>query len=458
MLEELTDSIRDGLESHWRRAFLFVEQLMGGRIVRAQPHPRWRPAYYLDVEVSGKVVPIYFRGDRGVVEQLPYPLDHEARVLAALERHGIQVAHVYGFCEDPRGIVMERVAGRPDLSTADSPEEAQAVLDDFVDLIAKMHQLDVKQLSELELRIPESAEELALGDIERWIKAYRRQQVRPDPLVEFLVRWVYANVPPGRTKVALIHGDPGQFLFDQGRVTALIDLELAHFGDPAADLAGLFARDMSEPMPPLAPALIRYGEKTGEPVDPRVVMYHGVRFSLTAPLSMAHIVAQPPPDTEFIQYMAWHWVCTRASLEWVAELEGVELEPWEPPAETPTRYAAGHDFLEGALHAMSPEDTMVNYQVSVAARAATYLRRADRWGRAFDLEDLDEATAILGSRPTSWQESDAALEKLVIDNDPEPELDAALLQLLYRRCLRHEWLMQPVLRELADASFQSLEL
>lgn len=106
---------------------------VGGRIVGAVAHPRWRPAYYLDVEVNGKLVPIYFRGDRGEVEQLIYPLEHEARVPVALERYGLQVPHVYGFCEDPRGIVVERVEGRPDLSTADSPEEAQAVLNEFVD-------------------------------------------------------------------------------------------------------------------------------------------------------------------------------------------------------------------------------------------------------------------------------------------------------------------------------------
>ena len=458
MLETWTDEKRQGLEPHWQRAFDFVEKLIGGRIVRAEVHPRWRPAYYLDVETANGIVPLYFRGDRGEVEQLPYPLEHEHRVLVALERFGIKVPHVHGFCDDPRGIVLERVAGRPDLSTAESPEEARAALDDFVDLLAKMHQIDVAELDELALPVPATAEALALGDIGRWIDAYRAQKVRPDPLVEFLIRWVHANVPQGRHEVALLQGDPGQFLFENGRVTAMVDLELAHFGDPAADLAGLFCRDLSEPMPSLAEALRRYGEKTGNPVDPRVVMYHAVRFSLTAPLSTAHIVALPPADTEFIQYMAWHWVCTRASLEWVARLEGIPLEPWSAPPEAPTRYSAGHEFVEGALQALSPEDAMVAYRVEVAGRAASYLRRADRWGRAFDEEDLDEAAVVLGRRPASWQEADTALEAFVIGNEADPERDAPLLQLLYHRCLRHEWLLAPALRELSDAAFQPLEL
>lgn len=458
MLEELTDATRKGLEPHWQRAFEFVEELIGGRIVRAELHPRWRPAYYLDVETKRGIVPLYFRGDRGEVEQLIYPLEHELKVLVALERHGVKVPHVYGFCEDPRGIVMERVEGRPDLSTAESPEEARAVLDDFVDLLARMHQIDVEALSDLGLKVPRDAEEIALGDLDYWIASYRKNKVRPDPLIEFLLRWVYTNVPRGRRKVALLQGDPGQFLFDKGRVTAMVDLELAYLGDPAADLSGLFARDLWEPMPSLADALERYREKTGEPVDPRVVMYHGVRFNLTAPLSMAHIVARPPADTEFIQYMAWLWVSSRTALEWMAKLEDVDLEPWTPPDEAETRYSAGHEFLEKALHAASPDQVRVKYQLDVAARAAGYLRRADRWGRAFDAEDLDEVAAILGRRPASWHECDAALETLVLDNAPDPEIDIPLLRMLHRRCLRQEWLMQPVLGARAGVSFQPLEL
>jgi hypothetical protein len=74
MLEELTDSARERLGTHWQRAFEFVEDLIGGRIVHAQVHPRWRPAHSLDVEAEGKIVPLYFRNDRGEVEQLIYPL------------------------------------------------------------------------------------------------------------------------------------------------------------------------------------------------------------------------------------------------------------------------------------------------------------------------------------------------------------------------------------------------
>lgn len=458
MLEELTLEKRNDLEPHWQRAFAYVEKTLGGRIVRTELHPRWRPAYYLDVEVGSEIVPLYFRGDRGDLDHGVYPLDHEFRVLVALEKHGIPVPHVYGFCEDPRGIVMKRIEGRPDLSTADTPEEARAVLDEFVDILARMHQIDVDELGELGLKRPQSAEEMALGDFDRWVNTYRNHKVRPEPFIEFLIRWVRANVPQGRNQVSLLQGDAGQFLFDKGRVTTMIDLELAYFGDPAADLAGLFARDLSEPMPSLEPALARYAEQSGTPVDKRVVMYHGVKFGLYTPLSVAHLIAEPTADLEFIQYLAWYWVYGRAPLEWLAQLEGVELEPWEAPTEAPSRHHAGHDFLGKALAALPAKDAMAQYQRGVVERAAVYLERADRWGPELEAQDLDEAAAILGQRPADWRACDAALEQLVTQEPPEPARDAALVRLFQRRCLRNEWLMQPVLQELTNVSYQPLTL
>jgi hypothetical protein len=101
---------------------------------------------------------------------------------------------------------------------------------------------------------------------------------------------------------------------------------------------------------------------------------------------------------------------------------------------------------------------MARYQQDIIARAAVYLERADRFGAALEEEDLTEAAAILGRRPTSWQECDAALEKLVTEEPPKPERDAALVRLFHRRCLRNEWLMQPVLKELTNVSFQALEI
>ncbi len=128
-----------------QKAIAWVEQRLGGNVVRFKRHPRWRPAYYFDVEREGQILPVYFRGDRGHTYQNVYPMEHEVIVLQTLEKHHIPVPHVYGFCEDPRGIAMECRPGRPNLATAESEEERRAVLDEFIDILVRMHRIDVSE-------------------------------------------------------------------------------------------------------------------------------------------------------------------------------------------------------------------------------------------------------------------------------------------------------------------------
>ena len=104
----------------------WVENATGGRVVHSERQPRWRPAWYLDVERDGEMLPLYFRGDRGSLDHGVYSLEHEYRVLRVLEAHDIAVPHVYGFCPDPRGIVMERVRGRANLLTVNDDAQRSA--------------------------------------------------------------------------------------------------------------------------------------------------------------------------------------------------------------------------------------------------------------------------------------------------------------------------------------------
>ena len=271
---------------------------------------------------------------------------------------------------------------------------------------------------------------MGLGDFGRYEKVFRSHKLRPEPFIEYAIRWVRSNIPQNRDRVALLQGDTGQFLFEKGHLTAMIDLEFAYLGDPLADLAGLFTRDISEPLGDLSRALRRYAEKSGEPVDERVVRYHAVRFGMCTPMAVAHLVAQPGPGLDLVQYLGWYWVYGRAPLEWIARLEGIELPAWEPPQQTETRASSSHDFLLGAIKRIPAKDSFAAYQRDVSLRSAEYLRRADLYGAALEAEDMDEAAALLGSRPKNWKEADAALEALVLEQKPDGVRDAELLRLL----------------------------
>lgn len=82
-----------------------------------------------------------------------------------------------------------------------------------------------------------------LAEIASWEDLYQRRRTRTYPLMEIPLAWLKTNVPrylferPAR----VVHGDVGfhNLMVHDGHVTALLDWEFWHFGDPAEDLAYL---------------------------------------------------------------------------------------------------------------------------------------------------------------------------------------------------------------------------
>lgn len=443
------------LPPEWQRGFAWIERELGGAIVAAERQPRWRPAWFLDLVRSGETLPLYFRGDRGAADHGVYPLEHEMQVLQVLGRHEIPVPHIYGFCPEPRGILMQRSPGRSNLATAESESERQTVLDEYVDVLARMHRIDVAHFEAVGLPRPKTPEALGLGDFDHWEKSFRRFKCRPEPLIEFGIRWVRRNVPRGRTRAALIHGDAGQFVFEKGHLSALLDFELAYLGDPAADFAGMLCRDLSEPLGDLTRAVQRYEQKTGEPLDRTAIDYHFVRFALCTPMVVAHLCEHPPPEVDFVQYLAWNLVYGRTPLEVIARRLGVDIGLVELPAPQPTRHTPATGALLRSLEvAAASAGSFQTYQIGMAQRIAQYLERVDLYGSAVEEQDLDEAAALLGQRPASSAEADRALEACVLR--ARPEGDAELVRFLTRRCLRQELLLAPAMRELEHSAVQRL--
>jgi len=447
---------RSAVPEEWHPAFDFVEKVVGGKVVAATRQARWRPAWFVDVECSdGTVKPIYIRGARGHSDHGVYPLRHESTCLELLEKHGILVPHVYGFCEEPKAIIMDTVPGRFNLATANDRAEREAVLDHYMEILADIHRIPIDDFVAAGLQKPKSDEEMAMGDFHRWVAQFRAMKKRAEPLIEFGIDWLYRNIPKGRDQLSFLCGDAGQFMFDDSRVTGVIDVELACIGDPAADLGAMLSRDLSEPLGDMTRGLAKYGEYVGAPLDREVVLFHAIRFGMVTPLSTSAPVSAPDPGTDYIQYLAWYLVYGRTPMELIANLKGLDVESAELPTEVPTEFGAVHDLLVHRIGGQKAADSFEEYEKEVTARLAEYLRRADRYGSDLEAEDLDEAGELLGYRPQTWQERDAALEALVEKN--AGDLDSALVRYFIRRTQRHEFLIQPVAKELEGATIQMLE-
>jgi aminoglycoside phosphotransferase (APT) family kinase protein len=458
----------DDLTPEWKRAFAWVEQELGGRVCHLRRQGRWRPAYFFDLERDGgELLPLYFRGDRGheEAERVASVLDHEANIYRVLEANGLPVPHVYGLYRDaapedpaPMGIVMDRLPGDFNLEKVEDETLKAKLLDEYIQLLVKMHAIDAAEFEAVGLERREDERTLALGDFDQWVEQYRKAKRRPEPMIEFAVQWVYRNIPSGRREVTFVQADSGQFLFEEDRVTALLDMETGYLGDPLADLGGLLCRDLGEPLGELAPALRRYEELSGREVDFDIVRFHALRFNLCTPMVMAHFVAGAQPEVDHAMYQAWFVVWARAALAGIADLirlELPEIEPYEVPASH--RSAAYESLVHqlGELKEQAAGDEGRLYELDRPLRLALALQRADALGPAFDEIERSEIGALLGHPVDDLIEANAELEKLVLESGPER--DAEFLTYFYRRTLREHELHRPALFEYVDRTLQPIE-
>ena len=441
------------LEPQWQAMVSWVESTVGGRVTRAERQARWRPAWYLDVTTDTGTVPVYFRGGRGGPASMQL-LRHEGSVLQVLERHDVPVPHVYGVCEEPEGLLLAGVPGVDAFHRA--PADVQdAVAEEFLQALARWHAIPAEEFEAVGLPRPASATEQALMDLDHLEAAYRAARSAPAPLLEFALAWLRRNVPaePGRT--VLVQGDtgPGQFLFDDGRLTAVIDWELSKLGDPMYDLACVRGRDLSYPFGDLPARLARYAEISGTPVDLPKLRYYSVRSLIITPLSLSPLLASRSPMHDYSMYLAWDAVYGRAMVECLAEAAGVDLDPVPELPEVTTSRSHLHDVVVGALQGEIAElagDAFAGYRVRSIAMLADHLRLAERIGPAVDAARLSEAAALTGASPTTVAEADAAVEQLVARSGPER--DADLIRYFYRQAVRNEQLVGPLLGELAETA------
>lgn len=81
----------------------------------------------------------------------------------------------------------------------------------------------------------------AARQLDFWEQAGERWALRPYPMLHKALRWLRGNLPQAPC-VSLVHGDYrlGNFLEEDGQITAILDWELVHPGDPHEDLGWAF--------------------------------------------------------------------------------------------------------------------------------------------------------------------------------------------------------------------------
>ena len=216
-----------------------------------------------------------------------HAVDREYRLMAGLHPLGFPVPQPLALCTDESVIgaifyVMELAKGRsyPNgaLPDFDAPTRRR-MYEQLVDTLADLHDIDPEAAGLADFGKPGNYFE---RQVKRWTCQYRDSQTDDLPEMERLIVFLPDTIPQ-QSRSSIVHGDYriDNVLFDAGRLTAVLDWELATLGDPVADFsylamqwampadggAGLAGLDLAGlGIPSLDEVVKRYSERSGIPV------------------------------------------------------------------------------------------------------------------------------------------------------------------------------------------------
>jgi len=448
----------------------WVEEVGGGRLIAADRKPGGarKEAWYVDLErPDGIVLQLFLRYDRSdpALTKDPWTLHREATVYVALQDGPVPVPRVLGVHPVHQAMLSERVAGENWFSRIADPVEQEETARDFMVKLAALHALDPAALDLPAFPPVKTVTDAVHAELDEWERVLVERGGTVDPALAFSLRWLRRNVPDYDGPPVLVQGDtgPGNFMYMGGRVTAVVDWELAHLGDPMDDIAWLSLRATQEPFTDFPTRLREYEALSGNPIDQTRVHYYQV-MAETKLQVMGHRPAGGGGDGSgdggggdvgngFIYGMLHR----RLWLEALAAATGLELTPAEEPR---ARERRDHDWMYDAVLSQLRDvivprtpDPLAAQRGKGIARLIKYLAQIDTYGAAYEAYELDDLEVLLGRQPESIAAGRAVAADAVGAGAVSEE---DYLRLLWRRVARETELARPSMGALADRHWPEL--
>lgn len=236
------------------------------------------------VDGAGSAVPLVLRrsAPAGVLDDTDRA--HEFATLRALSGRGLPIPAVHWLEMSPGALqrpyfVMDRMPGRP--AAPRSADDAAAIAHDLGRRLAQLHALRVDvpgAVPGADPAHPEPADVRAatLREVARWRRRYRDRRVAPVPMIGALLAWLEVNAPESGPTPCLLWGDAGphNVLVTDNEISAMLDWELSHYGDPMEDLGAAVWACLGRY--PQDEVIAGYAAASGGPVDLDVVAYFAV--------------------------------------------------------------------------------------------------------------------------------------------------------------------------------------
>ncbi len=178
--------------------------------------------------------------------------EQEFRMMDAAYKSGVKVAQVRYLCTDESILgspffIMDYVPGisigRKVVTLPELTQARQKLPGQMAQELAKIHALDYAAHNLEFLRKPTDGKSAAEMVIEETYSILDELGVK-NPVWEWTLRWAQMHMP-NPNPLTFVHGDfrIGNLLVDENGLTAVIDWEFAHVGDPDEELGYLCMRD-----------------------------------------------------------------------------------------------------------------------------------------------------------------------------------------------------------------------
>ncbi len=406
----------------------WIQEVTGSTAAEVHRRPGGGRHQAFDVEVTdadGSRRELFLRADAAEPPGYErYTLRRETEIYRALGPTPVPVPKVIALHPERPAVLMERSAGAARYAGLDT-EVRQRVIDSFVPILAELHDLDVTSLELPSLLPARSIRDHVVDEIDSW-ESRLEGMGEPQGFLRACFAWLRANAPDVPGPPSLVQGDtgPGNFLHDGVEVTAVLDWELAHLGDPMEDLAWLATRNAQEPVPDYLGFVAAYEALRG-PVDVFRIRYHMVFAELRiAVLSARREGGERDLLGEVGNGLIYGALHKRLTVEALAGALGVALAPLELADDAPETEQG--DLYDAALAQISEiivpaiSDPFAAARAKSLARIVKYLRGVDRFGEAHRAAEEGDLATLLGHQVASILVGRAEVEGRVLAG----ELDA----------------------------------
>ena len=221
--------------------------------------------------------------------------------------HGLLVPTVHGWIDDLPAYVMDRVEGQPGFDGL-TVGQRDHLMRDYMAELAKLHRLPLKPFLEAGIQRAANSSEAGSygsGASKPYGEPARTHRIR---CWSSCLGWLQRN-PAGLEGPGVDHRvGLRQFHQRDGRIVAVLDVEIGHIGDPMMDLAALADARHGHAASATSPTLYRplRARSTGEPVDLDAIQRHHFAFTLTNELAVSERRCDDPlPESDLMTNLQW---------------------------------------------------------------------------------------------------------------------------------------------------------